>query len=192
MKPGVLFDLKEYAPPVAGVRRFQRRHALKTDGVVGPATLAELNTSVQARITQIKLNMLRWRRLPERPGQRYLRANIPGFKLDVVENHRVVRSMRTIVGKPERPTPVMSAMMTYVDKIEAKVKCRQRTVVVLKEPIPVHLVYMTAWAGEDGTVYFYHDLYDCDPKPPAELNRSDAPGPPSRPIGRPLTASSKI
>ena len=49
------------------------------------------------------------------------------------------------------------------DEIEAKVKCRKRAVVVLKEPVPVYLVYMTAWADEDGTVYFYHDLYNRDP-----------------------------
>lgn len=56
-------------------------------------------------------------------------------------------------------------------EIQAKVKSRQRTVVVLKEPVPVHLVYMTVWAEENGSVNFYQDLYGCDQRLREELNR---------------------
>jgi murein L,D-transpeptidase YcbB/YkuD len=100
---------------VDAMRRFQNRHGLKADGIVGPKTLVELNTSVQRRIGQIKLNMARWRRMPESLGNRYILVNIPGYTLKVVENHRVVHSMRAIVGKENRQTPVMSAKMTYLE-----------------------------------------------------------------------------
>ncbi|MGD2029745.1 MAG: peptidoglycan-binding protein, partial [Desulfobacterales bacterium] len=48
-----------------GVRRFQARHGLKVDGIVGSKTLLALNVPVEDRIRQIKLNMERWRWLPQ-------------------------------------------------------------------------------------------------------------------------------
>jgi len=38
---------------------------------------------------------------------------------------------------------------------------KERTV-FLSHPIPVHLLYMTAWAEEDGTVHFRRDIYERD------------------------------
>lgn len=32
----------------------------------------------------------------------------------------------------------------------------------LKKPVPVHFVYVTSWASENGTPYFRHDLYGHD------------------------------
>jgi murein L,D-transpeptidase YcbB/YkuD len=37
------------------------------------------------------------------------------------------------------------------------------TVVYIKDPIPVHLLYWTAWVTESGTVHFGNDIYDRDP-----------------------------
>jgi len=37
----------------------------------------------------------------------------------------------------------------------------ERTVSLAK-PIPVHIVYLTAWASDDGLVYFRKDIYDRD------------------------------
>ena len=43
--------------------------------------------------------------------------------------------------------------------------------VLLQEPIPVHIVYDTAWVGENGTVEFRDDVYHRD------VIRAVAPGP---------------
>jgi len=44
-----------------GVMAFQKRHTLAVDGVVGPATLAAMNVSVENRIDQIRVNLERMR-----------------------------------------------------------------------------------------------------------------------------------
>jgi len=99
----------------AAVKRFQRRHGLQADGIVGRRTLAELNIPVEKRITQLQLNMERWRWFPDSLGDRYLMVNIPAFELSVVEADTRINSMRAIVGRKRRQTPILSDRMTYLE-----------------------------------------------------------------------------
>jgi len=98
----------------AAVRRFQRRHGLPDDGVVGPKTLEALNVPVERRIEQLVINMERWRWLPQELGRRHILVNIANFELDAVQDGRPLLNMRAIVGRPYRRTPVFSATMTYL------------------------------------------------------------------------------
>jgi L,D-transpeptidase YcbB len=94
------------------VRTFQERHGLDPDGVIGPGTLAALNVSAAERVSQIEVNLERWRWLPRNLGWRYILVNIPDFRLDVMENTKSVLHMRAVVGKPYQRTPVFSSTMT--------------------------------------------------------------------------------
>lgn len=98
----------------AAVRRFQTRHGLDVDGVVGRHTLAALNVPVEERIQQILLNMERWRWLPEDLGRRYLVVNMAGFELQVVEDENTRINMRVIIGRPYRSTPAFVGKMSYL------------------------------------------------------------------------------
>jgi L,D-transpeptidase YcbB len=99
----------------AAVKRFQRRHGLTPDGIVGKRTQAELNIPVQRRITQLQLNMERWRWLPDSLGDRYLMVNIPAYALHVVDAASRIDTMRVIVGTTRRQTPIISGNMTYLE-----------------------------------------------------------------------------
>lgn len=96
------------------VEMFQRRHGLAEDGVVGPATWRALNIPVEERIAQIQINLERWRWLPVHLGDRHILVNIAGFRLYVVESDATVMTMRAIVGRPYRDTPIFSDVMTYL------------------------------------------------------------------------------
>jgi murein L,D-transpeptidase YcbB/YkuD len=96
------------------VRQFQRRHGLDPDGVVGPETRRSLNIPPEERIEQITLNMERWRWMPDDMGERYILVNLAGFDLDVVDLGQVVLSMKVMVGRPYRSTPVFTGRMTYL------------------------------------------------------------------------------
>ena len=76
-----LFDdsLKE------AVVRFQSRHGLKPDGIVGSRTRAALNVPVEIRMDQIRLNMERWRWMPKALEERYLLVNLANFSLSAIE-----------------------------------------------------------------------------------------------------------
>ncbi|HAY37995.1 MAG TPA: hypothetical protein DCY53_00840, partial [Desulfobacteraceae bacterium] len=62
-----------------------------------------------------KLNMERWRWLPQDLGKRYLMVNTANFELDIIENGQSVTSTRAIVGKKKRPTPALSQKITYME-----------------------------------------------------------------------------
>ena len=97
------------------VARFQRRHGLVPDGVAGERTLRALNVPAGLRIRQIQLSLERWRGMPANLGARYLMVNIPAFHMEVVEDGRVVSTMRTIVGRKSRPTPLLASRITYLE-----------------------------------------------------------------------------
>jgi murein L,D-transpeptidase YcbB/YkuD len=96
------------------VRRFQDRHGLESDGVVGPVTRSELAVAVEDRIDQLIVNLERWRWLPQDLGRRHLRVNIAGFDLEARDGDVVELGMRVVVGQPYRRTPVFSDSMTYL------------------------------------------------------------------------------
>ena len=101
-------------PLEQAVKRFQRRHGLEVDGIVGPATLRALNVPVEGRIDQLLANLERWRWLPADLGSRYIMVNIAGFELYFVKNNQIVLKMPVVVGKTYRETPVFYGKMTYL------------------------------------------------------------------------------
>ncbi len=96
------------------VRRFQARHGLAVDGVVGPQTLNALNVPITTRIHQLELNLERLRWLPEDLGQRYILVNIPAQRMWVIEDGQVVIDSRVVVGQRSRATPVFTEQMSYL------------------------------------------------------------------------------
>jgi L,D-transpeptidase YcbB len=96
------------------VERFQHRHSIDADGAVGDGTLKELNHTVEERIAELKLNLDRWRWLPNDLGERFIMVNIAGFELEVVDNGSTVESMNVVVGRLDRQTPVFADSMQFV------------------------------------------------------------------------------
>jgi murein L,D-transpeptidase YcbB/YkuD len=97
------------------VARFQARHGIPSDGIVGAATLAALNVPVQVRIRQIQLNLERYRWLPAEFGPRYIYVNIPDYELYAYDWGKPVLKMRVVVGDQyENATPVFADSMTFV------------------------------------------------------------------------------
>lgn len=101
---------------VEAVRRFQRRHGLVPDGVLGPATRAALQVPPARRARQIALAMERLRWLPDLRGERVIGINIPMFRLWAGQPGRPgPLSTDVIVGRAlDTRTPVFAAEMRQV------------------------------------------------------------------------------
>jgi murein L,D-transpeptidase YcbB/YkuD len=98
----------------SAIRRFQKRHGLAADGIVGQRTREALNATAAQRIRQIELNLERWRWLPRHLGERRIEVNTADFNLRVMEGANKVLAMRVVVGRPARRTPVFSTTMSYM------------------------------------------------------------------------------
>ena len=139
-----------------GVQRFQNRHGIEPDGVVGADTLAAMNVPVEERIRQIELNLERWRWIPHDLGSRYILVNIADYSLAVVENQTTVLNMRVVVGKAYRRTPVFSEKMKYLVlnpfwNIPVKIAVEDKLPIIRKNPFYLtqqHIKVFENWSED--------------------------------------------
>jgi len=89
------------------VKRFQASNGLTPTGTVDKRTVAALNVPAAARLRQLKTNYARLAEHARSAGKKYIVVNIPAQQIEVVENDRVVSRHSGVVGKPDRPTPIL-------------------------------------------------------------------------------------
>jgi len=98
----------------AEVRVFQEHHGIKASGVIDAATRAAMKVPIERRIDQVKVNLERWRWMPDDLGAQHLMVNIPYYHLMARENGKTIKDIRVVVGKPGNETPVFSGVMETV------------------------------------------------------------------------------
>lgn len=107
-------------PLVNAVQAFQLRHGLAADGVIGKATLAQLQVTPAARVRQIELMLERLRWTPLTQGPRMIVINIPEFVLRAYEVRdgriHVQQEMKVVVGKSlDTRTPLFDEDMRFIE-----------------------------------------------------------------------------
>ena len=98
----------------AAVKRFQARHGLPADGVLGKYSYAAMNISAPVRLGQLETNLVRLRSMSGELGQRYVMVNVPAAQIEAVENDRVVLRHTAIVGKVDRQTPILNSKINEI------------------------------------------------------------------------------
>jgi L,D-transpeptidase YcbB len=96
------------------VKKLQKQFGLNTDGAIGPNTLKALNMPMEQRIRKLFVNMERLRWMPDSLETCYILVNIADFTLHMFHETDTLLSMRSIVGKNYRKTPVFNSLITYI------------------------------------------------------------------------------
>ncbi|ERM84350.1 hypothetical protein P872_14995 [Rhodonellum psychrophilum GCM71 = DSM 17998] len=100
---------------VLGVRKFQKRHGMEPDGIIGQGTIHALNQTPKDLIATASVNLERLRWIPGNlKDQELILVNTANFQLDYIQNRDTLLSSRVIVGKSYHSTPQFSAMMSYI------------------------------------------------------------------------------
>lgn len=99
----------------AAVRRFQARHGIPVDGVVGESTLNALNVPAGVRLTQLSTNLTRLKSLTASLPERFVMVNIPAAAVEAVESGRVMSRHTAVVGKVDRPSPIVNSKIHEIN-----------------------------------------------------------------------------
>jgi L,D-transpeptidase YcbB len=108
--PAVMDDML-----MKGLMRFQMRYGLTPDGVIGPKTAAALRLRPSDMLRMVRLNLERWRWVPDTLDVRYVWVNVPAYELEVVEGNQPVLTMRVIAGTTDNPTPSFRDVIRHVE-----------------------------------------------------------------------------
>ena len=95
-----------------GLKAYQKRHGLKATGVLDGPTRRELSVTLSQRIALLKLNKERISNIHSSRGG-WIIVNIPTATFDLMENNETLISMKTVVGKPDRQTPLFDRRIVY-------------------------------------------------------------------------------
>ena len=99
----------------AAIKRFQSRHGLPADGVLGKYTYAAMNIPAATRLGQLETNLVRLRSMSGYLGDRYVMVNIPAAHIEAVENGVVASRHTAIVGKVDRQSPILNSKIYEVN-----------------------------------------------------------------------------
>jgi murein L,D-transpeptidase YcbB/YkuD len=98
----------------AATKRFQTRHAMTPDGIVGASTRAAMNVPVGARIDQLRVNLERARWVLHEIKGEFALVDVAGFSIAYFRDDQPIWTSKVVVGRPYRETPVFKSEITYV------------------------------------------------------------------------------
>ncbi|MFI5180157.1 MAG: L,D-transpeptidase family protein [Thermoanaerobaculia bacterium] len=136
---------------VDAMERFQERHGLTPDGIVGPGTFRALNVPYASRLAEVE-HALAWLATIPHPAGDVVVVNIPAFELLAwkAEDHgkRSTFAMRVVVGSAAHSaTPVLGGTISYL--VFSPYWYVPRSI-VLKEMLPAY--------AKDAAYFQKHDL----------------------------------
>ena len=89
------------------LEHFQSAHGLNPDGVLGPASIRELNIPAQQRLDQLRANLERLRWQADDLSISKVVINIPASELLILKDDQIQWRTRTQVGRNDRQTPLL-------------------------------------------------------------------------------------
>ena len=94
------------------LQRFQASNGLSPTGIADKRTIGALNVPADARLKQLKINLGRLQETVSTTAKKYVVVNIPAAQIEAVQNGQIVARYAGVVGKADRPTPLLRTPIT--------------------------------------------------------------------------------
>lgn len=96
------------------VKKFQKKHGYKQDGIVSATLIKDMNIPARERLMQVLLNMDRMRWLPQKPVGNLIIVNLPEFMLHVYDGNKHLFDMVVVVGKVGNNTMMFNGDLSQI------------------------------------------------------------------------------
>ena len=150
------------------VKKFQQERQIAATGTLTAATLEALNGKQPDHQADIILaNMERWRWMPHQFPATYVIVNLPDFTLRVMHDGKQVWMTKIVDGKPEMPTPIMTAEMKFITvnptwNVPPSIVNHEYLPALQQDPTVLERMGLKVTHNPDGTVHIY--------QPPGDKN----------------------
>ena len=150
------------------VKKFQQGRQIAASGTLTSATLEALNGKQPDHQADIILaNMERWRWMPHQFPATYVIVNLPDFTLRVMHDGEQVWMTKIVDGKPEMPTPIMTADMKFITvnptwNVPPSIVNREYLPALQQDPTALERMGLKVTHNPDGTIHIS--------QPPGEKN----------------------
>ncbi len=150
------------------VKDFQKEHHIAATGTLTEATVEALNGRQPDHKTDIIIaNMERWRWMPHDLGNTYVMVNLPDYTLRVMHDGKQVWTTRIVIGKPDMPTPIMTAEMKYITinptwNVPPSIVNREYLPALAQDPTVLERMGLKVGHNPDGSVHIW--------QPPGDKN----------------------
>jgi murein L,D-transpeptidase YcbB/YkuD len=94
------------------LQHFQASNGLAPTGIADKRTIVALNVPADARLKQLKANLPRLQEALAKTSKKYVVVNIPAAQIEAVQNGAIYARYAGVVGKPDRPTPLLNTPIT--------------------------------------------------------------------------------
>ena len=98
----------------AAVRAYQQAQGMKTDGLVGGGTRIALDRSPKEAAAQMRRSATAMRSFRDTEPDTVLLVNLPSQTTTLVRGGEETLTMRAIVGRPSRETPLLRDQITHI------------------------------------------------------------------------------
>jgi len=99
----------------SAIYSYKDRFKLTQNGLIDKILVYYLNKPMHHLVEKIVVNLDKLKVFPDKFPNEYIRVNIPDFRMNYFKNGHSILDMRAVVGRPERPTPLFSSYMTYLE-----------------------------------------------------------------------------
>ena len=150
------------------IAKFQKENGINASGQLNAATLEFINGPKREKTVDIIIaNMERWRWMPRDLGHTYVMVNIPDFTLRVVRDDKLVWKTKVVVGKPNLPTPLLSAEMKFITvnptwNVPPSIINNEYLPALQQDPQAMERIGLKVEQNRDGTIRIY--------QPPGDRN----------------------